>query len=49
MRLLHERDSLSFASPTAGAFIVFEGVDKCGKTTQCNKLMEHLKKRDVSL
>jgi len=27
---------------------VFEGVDRCGKTTQCNKLMEYLKSRDVS-
>lgn len=25
-----------------GAFIVFEGLDRCGKTTQCAKLLEHL-------
>jgi dTMP kinase len=27
-----------------GAFILFEGVDRCGKTTQANRLVEHLKK-----
>jgi hypothetical protein len=26
------------------AFIPFEGVDRCGKTTQANRLVEHLKK-----
>ena len=25
-----------------GAFIVFEGVDRCGKTTQCGLLLKHL-------
>lgn len=25
-----------------GAFIVFEGVDRCGKTTQCSLLFKHL-------
>ncbi|KAF5842354.1 thymidylate kinase-domain-containing protein [Dunaliella salina] len=35
-------------TPPRGAFIVFEGVDRCGKTTQCNKLMEHLKAKDLS-
>lgn len=25
-----------------GALIVFEGIDRCGKTTQCTKLVEHL-------
>lgn len=25
-----------------GAFIVFEGVDRCGKTTQCQLLLKHL-------
>jgi dTMP kinase len=30
---------------TRGAFIVFEGVDRCGKTTQCRKLVEALKTR----
>ena len=32
----------------AGAFIVFEGLDRSGKTTQVNKLMDHLKAREVS-
>ena len=26
-----------------GAFILFEGVDRCGKTTQCTRLLEFLK------
>ncbi|CAN0416342.1 unnamed protein product, partial [Ectocarpus sp. 8 AP-2014] len=26
-----------------GAFILFEGVDRCGKTTQANLLVESLK------
>jgi dTMP kinase len=25
-----------------GAFVVFEGVDRCGKTTQCSLLLKHL-------
>ena len=31
-----------------GAFIVFEGVDRSGKTTQVNKLVENLKARHVT-
>jgi len=27
---------------TRGTFIVFEGVDRCGKTTQCGLLLKHL-------
>lgn len=27
-----------------GAFILFEGVDRCGKTTQANQLVDNLKK-----
>ncbi len=27
-----------------GAFIVFEGIDRCGKTTQCNLLVDHVKR-----
>lgn len=30
------------ASRTRGHFIVFEGLDKAGKSTQCAKLVEHL-------
>ena len=30
-------------STKRGAFIVFEGCDKSGKTTQCKKLVEKLK------
>lgn len=29
-------------SSKRGAFIVFEGVDRCGKTTQCSLLLKHL-------
>ena len=32
-----------------GALIVFEGIDRCGKTTQCAKLVEHLQGQGVSL
>mmetsp|Transcript_12652 Transcript_12652/g.37285 ORF Transcript_12652/g.37285 Transcript_12652/m.37285 type:complete len:266 (-) Transcript_12652:155-952(-) len=28
--------------PKRGAFILFEGVDRCGKTTQCSLLLRHL-------
>lgn len=31
-------------STKRGTFIVFEGVDRCGKTTQCGLLMKHLVK-----
>ncbi len=31
-----------------GALIVFEGGDRCGKTTQCSKLVEHLNSNGVS-
>ena len=30
-----------------GAFILFEGVDRCGKTTQCARLVEALKAAGV--
>lgn len=30
-----------------GALIVFEGIDRCGKTTQCGKLVEHLQSQGV--
>eukprot|EP00611_Tribonema_gayanum_P019618 TRINITY_DN3432_c0_g1_i4.p2 TRINITY_DN3432_c0_g1~~TRINITY_DN3432_c0_g1_i4.p2 ORF type:complete len:229 (-),score=62.38 TRINITY_DN3432_c0_g1_i4:257-943(-) len=29
--------------PQRGAFILFEGVDRCGKTTQCERLVKRLK------
>jgi dTMP kinase len=32
-------------APKRGAFIVFEGIDRCGKTTQSNILVEHLRKK----
>ena len=30
-----------------GAFILFEGVDRCGKTTQSRRLVEHLQATGV--
>ena len=35
-------DSSTTNNNTRGAFIVLEGVDRCGKTTQCSLLMKHL-------
>lgn len=32
-----------------GAFIVFEGCDRAGKTTQCKKLVEKLKSQNVDI
>jgi Thymidylate kinase len=34
---------LSSESTKRGAFILFEGVDRCGKTTQCKLLLERLR------
>ncbi len=36
------------AAVSRGALICFEGADRCGKTTQCNKLVEALRQRGVS-
>lgn len=30
-----------------GAFIVFEGIDRCGKSTQCTRLVETLNKNGI--
>eukprot|EP00978_Attheya_sp_CCMP212_P017343 scaffold46146_cov51-Attheya_sp.AAC.4 len=30
------------AAPKRGAFILLEGVDRCGKTTQCSLLLKHM-------
>ncbi|GAX21444.1 dTMP kinase [Fistulifera solaris] len=32
----------STAKPTRGAFFLLEGVDRCGKTTQCQRLLQRL-------
>ncbi len=37
-----------FRMASRGAFIVFEGCDRCGKTTQCTKLVEALNKDGIS-
>lgn len=34
--------------PGRGAFVLFEGVDRCGKTTQSQRLVQHLKDKGVS-
>ncbi|OCF33236.1 thymidylate kinase [Kwoniella heveanensis BCC8398] len=36
--------SSSSSSASRGAFIVFEGLDRCGKTTQVSRLVERLEK-----
>lgn len=38
----------SSASSARGAFIVFEGADRAGKSTQCQLLVEHLQASGVS-
>ena len=43
------RGAASTAARARGAFIVLEGVDRCGKTTQCKRLVETLKAKGVSL
>ncbi len=32
---------------TRGAFIVFEGLDRCGKTTQINMLLSALRSKNI--
>ena len=34
--------------PLRGAFILFEGGDRCGKTTQSESLVKHLHSKGVS-
>ncbi len=36
------KSAASTASPSRGTFILLEGVDRCGKTTQCGLLLKHL-------
>lgn len=31
-----------------GAFIVFEGIDRCGKSSQCKKLLSYLSSKSIS-
>jgi len=37
--------SIATTVPRRGAFVLFEGIDRCGKTTQCNMLSEALKSK----
>ncbi|XP_055838775.1 thymidylate kinase [Episyrphus balteatus] len=39
--------SLSNGSTNRGALIVFEGCDRCGKSTQSSMLVEYLKKQNI--
>lgn len=32
----------NFKKDSRGALVVFEGLDRCGKTTQCSRLLKHL-------
>jgi dTMP kinase len=38
----------STAKPTRGAFFLLEGVDRCGKTTQCQRLLQRLLQAGVA-
>jgi dTMP kinase len=41
--IISGNSALRTATPKArGSFILFEGVDRCGKTTQCALLLKHL-------
>lgn len=37
------------SAPRRGAFFLFEGLDRCGKTTQCARLVEHLQASGVTV
>lgn len=39
---IKKNSSSKMRSPPRGAFILLEGVDRCGKTTQCSLLLKHL-------
>lgn len=39
----------ALAGPRRGALIVFEGIDRCGKSTQCSLLLESLQKQGVGI
>ena len=41
--------AISSKAVKRGCFILFEGVDRCGKTTQCQRLVEFLKKEGRSV
>lgn len=37
-----------FMSGSRGAFILLEGIDRCGKTTQSRRLVEFLNNRGIA-
>ena len=39
--------SIAAGSSRRGAFILFEGVDRCGKSTQCKLLVQNLQSRGI--
>ncbi|PSN47027.1 Stomatin-like protein 2 [Blattella germanica] len=46
-RLITQLDARMGLSDILGALLVFEGCDRSGKSTQCRKLLESLKQRNV--
>ena len=43
------KPAYSMSIVVRGALIVFEGLDRAGKTTQCGNLVEHLKQNGGSV
>ena len=39
---MSESSATTTVAPPRGAFIVFEGIDRCGKTTQSKRLVDAL-------
>ncbi len=44
---VEQKDPFPSAFPVRGVFILLEGPDKCGKTTQCVMLAKHLREKSI--